>query len=174
MAPRAYTRSPPLLPRFARAGAAEVDTPWGPHVVVASPGPERVEFYVLDPTKRTYRISVYGFVTQVFNGESGVALPVGKVCFQRPPLVAAGMSDAERLQAVNAQVSPDLGIVTTSHNSNDIRIVDYEVTNIRREEPPTELFEVLANYTLVHGSADDPDGIFAPWQSPPACKPVKR
>ena len=33
---------------------AEVDTPWGPYVVVASPSPERVEFYVLDPTERTY------------------------------------------------------------------------------------------------------------------------
>src|SRR5437763_1516006 len=31
---------------------AEVDTQWGPYVVVASQGPERVEFYVLDPTKR--------------------------------------------------------------------------------------------------------------------------
>src|SRR3954471_583269 len=30
---------------------AEVDTRWGPYVVVASLGPERVEFYVLDPTK---------------------------------------------------------------------------------------------------------------------------
>src|SRR6476646_6678884 len=39
---------------------AEVDTPWGPYVVVASLGPERVEFYVLDPTKRTYQIAGYG------------------------------------------------------------------------------------------------------------------
>ena len=39
---------------------AEVDTPWGPYVVVASPGPERVEFFVLDPTKRTYRIEGLG------------------------------------------------------------------------------------------------------------------
>jgi hypothetical protein len=154
---------------------AEVDTPWGPYVVVASPRPERVEFYVLDPTKRTYRIAAYGFATQLFNGEGGVPLPVGKVCFQYPSRVAAGMSDAERLRAVNAQVSPDLGIVTASHRSDDMRIVDYEVTNIRRGEPPTELFDVLTDYTLVHGSLpDDPVVTFAPWQSPPACKPLKR
>ena len=154
---------------------AEVETPWGPYVVVASPGPERLEFYVLDPTKRTYRIAAFGFATQLFNGEGGVPLPVGKVCFQYPPRVAAGVSDAERLRAVNAQVSPDLGIVTASHRSDDIRIVDYEVTNIRRREPPTELFDVPADYTLVHGSLpDDPLFTFAPWQSPPACKPLQR
>jgi hypothetical protein len=154
---------------------AEVDTPWGPYVVVASPGPERVEFYVLDPTKRTYRPAAYGFATQLFNGEGGVPLPVGKVCFQYPPLVAAGVSDAERLRAVNAQVSPDLGIVTASHRSDDIRIVDYEVTNIRRGEPPTKLFDVPTDYTPVHGSLpDDPLFTFAPWQWPPACKPVGR
>src|SRR5712691_235634 len=154
---------------------AEVDTPWGPYVVVASPGPEPVEFYVLDPTKRTYRIAAFGFATQLFNGEGGVPLPVGKVCFQYPPRVAAGVSDAERLRAVNAQVSPDLGIVTASHRSDDIRIVDYEVTNIRRGEPPTELFDVPTDYTLVHGSLpDDPLFTFAPWQSPPACKPLQR
>jgi len=134
-----------------------------------------VEFYVLDPTKRTYRIAAFGFATQLFNGEGGVPLPVGKVCFQYPPRVAAGVSDAERLRAVNAQVSPDLGIVTASHRSDDIRIVDYEVTNIRRGEPPTELFDVPTDYTLVHGSLpDDPLFTFAPWQSPPACKPLQR
>jgi hypothetical protein len=154
---------------------AEVDTPWGPYVVVASPGPERVEFYVLDPTKRTYRIAAFGFATQLFNGEAGVPLPVGKVCFQYPLRVAAGVSDAERLRAVNARVSPDLGIVTASHHSGDIGSVDYELTNIRREEPPTELFDVPTDYTVVHGSLpDDPLVTFAPWQSPPACKPLTR
>ena len=130
---------------------AEVDTPWGPYVVVASPGPERVEFYVLDPTKRTYRITAFGFAAQLFNGEGGVPLPVGKVCFQYPLRVAAGVSDAERLRAVNAQVSPDLGVVIASHRSDDIGSVDYELTNIRREEPPTELFDVPTDYTFVHG-----------------------
>src|ERR1700730_8828735 len=91
---------------------AEGDTPWGPYVVVASQGPERVEFYVLDLTKRTYRIAAYGIAAELFNGEGGVALPVGKVCFEHQPRVVAGLSDAERLRAVNAQVSPDLGIVT--------------------------------------------------------------
>jgi hypothetical protein len=155
---------------------AEVDTPWGPYVIVASPGPERVEFYVLVPTKRTYRIASYGFAAQLFNGEGGVPLPVGKVCFQYPSRVAAGVSDAERLRAVNAQVSPDLGIVTASHRSDDIRIVDYEVTNIRRAEPPAKLFEVPTDYTFVSvgGAREDPLVIFSPWQSPPACKPVKR
>jgi hypothetical protein len=176
MAPRDYTRSPPATTaiRKGRCGA-EVDTPWGPYVVVASPGPERVEFYALDQTKRTYRITAFGFVTQLFNGEGGVPLPVGKVCFQYKPRVAAGVSDAERLRAVNAQVSPDLGIVTASHRSDDIRIVDYEVTNIRRGEPPTELFDVPTDYTFVQGSLpDDPLFTFAPWQSPSACKPLKR
>ena len=154
---------------------AEVETPWGPYVVVASAGPERLEFYVLDPAKRTYRIAAFGFATQLFNGEGGVPLPVGKVCFQYPPRVAAGVSDAERLRAVNAQVSPDLGIVTASHRSDDIRIVDYEVTDIRRGEPPTELFDVPTDYTLVDGSLpDDPLFTFAAWQSPPACKPLQR
>jgi len=168
---------------------AEVDTPWGPYVVVASPGPERVEFYVLDPTKRTYRIAAFGFATQLFNGEGGVPLPVGKVCFQYPARVPTGASDAERLQAVNAQVSPDLGIVTASHRADETpfvdskatnirRVVDYELTNIRREEPPAQLFQVPTDYTdytfVSIGSGDDPLVKFAPWQSPPACKPLKR
>src|SRR5262245_37828462 len=91
---------------------AEVDTSWGPYVVLASLGPEHVEFYALDPTTRTYRLAAAA--TQLFNGESGVALPVGKNCFEYPPQVVAlwGMSEAERLRAVDAQVSPDLGIVT--------------------------------------------------------------
>jgi hypothetical protein len=57
-------------------------------------------------------------VTQVFNGEGGVPLPVGHACFQYPPLVAEGVSQAERLDAVNAILSPDLGIVTASHRSD--------------------------------------------------------
>ena len=175
MAPRLHT----VTARYYRDSQgqvrAEVETPWGPYVVVASAGPERLKFYVLDPAKRTYRIAAFGFATQLFNGEGGVPLPVGKVCFQYPARVATGVSDAERLRAVNAQVSPDLGIVTASHRSDDIRIVDYEVTNIRRGEPPTELFDVPADYTLVHASLpDDPLFTFTPWQSPPACKPLQR
>ena len=168
---------------------AEVDTPWGPYVVVASQGPERVEFYVLDPTKRTYRNAGYAIAAQLFNGEGGVPLPVGKVCFQYPSRVPTGASDAERLQAVNAQVSPDLGIVTASHRADEIpsvdskatnirRVVDYELTNIRREEPPAQLFQVPTDYTdytfVSIGSGHDPLVLFAPWQSPPACKPLKR
>jgi hypothetical protein len=168
---------------------AEVDTRWGPYVVVASQGPERVEFYVLDLTKRTYRRAGYGIAADLFNGEDGVALPVGKVCFEYRPRVTAGvvagMSDAERLRAVNAQVSPDLGIVTASQRfdenlsvywaTNIRRSVDYELTNIRREEPPAKLFQVPPDYTLVNsGSRDDPWLVFAPWQSPRACNPQKR
>src|ERR1700730_1230225 len=150
---------------------AEVDTPWGPYVVVASQGPERVEFYVLDLTKRTYRMAAYGIAAELFNGEDGVALPIGKVCFEYPPRVVAGVvagvSDAERIRAVNAQVSPDLGIVTASHRfdenpsvdskaTNIRRSVDYELTNIRREEPPAKLFQIPPDYTLVNSSHWDP------------------
>lgn len=175
---------------------AEVDTPWGPYVILAIPGPERVESYMLDPTKRTYKISAYGIAgygiarhgiaTQIFNGEGGVLLPVGKNCFEYPLRVSAGMSDDERLRAVNAQLSPDLGIVTTSHRSEEIpsadskatnirRSVDYELTNIRREEPPAKLFQIPTDYTFVSiDSREDPLIAFAPRQSPPACKPLKR
>ena len=97
---------------------AEVDTPWGPYVMLDTGerprlpqvvGEERVAFYVLDPIKRTYRVGAYSFAAHLFNGEGRVALPVGKVCFQTAPPVLAGVSDIERLQAVNAEVSPDLG-----------------------------------------------------------------
>jgi hypothetical protein len=168
---------------------AEVDTPWGPYVVVATAGPEHVKFYVLDPTKRIYWNAGYMIAAQLFNGEGGVPLPVGKACFQYPSRIPTGASDAERLQAVNAQVSPDLGIVTASHRVDEIpsvdskatnirRVVDYELTNIRREEPPAQLFQVPTDYTdytfVSIGSGDDPLVGFAPWQSPSACKPVKR
>ena len=200
VAPEAFSRLSPRLPRlrtdrssYARyyrdsqgQVRAEVDTPWGPYVILASPGPERVEFYVLDPTKRTYKIAGYGVATQLFNGEGGVPLPVGKVCFEYPLFASAGMSDDERLRAVNAQVSPDLGIVTTSHRSGEIpsvdskatnirRSVDYELTNIRREEPPAKLFQIPTDYTFVSiDFHEDPLVVFAPWQSPPACKLLKR
>jgi hypothetical protein len=117
---------------------------------------------VLDPAKRTYRIGNSLVATGLFNGEGRVALPVGKVCFQNAPPVVAWVSDVERLRAVNAQVSPDLGVVIASHRSDDIGSVDYELTNIRREEPPTELFDVPTDYTFVHGSLpDDPLVTFA-------------
>ena len=72
-----------------------------------------VRFATLDPAKRTYRSSGRFFAELLFNGEGRVALPVGKVCFQNAPPVVADGSDDERLQAVNARVSADLGIVTT-------------------------------------------------------------
>jgi hypothetical protein len=151
---------------------AEVDTPWSPYVLVMIPTPERPERfagYLLDLDKRTYRLA--GSASQIFNGEGRVALPVGKNCFMNAPRVLVDASDEERLRAVNAHVSPDIGIVTESHRSDSIATVDYKVTNIRRDEPSTTLFDVT-DYTLVDGSLpDEPLVSFSPWQSPPACGP---
>lgn len=158
---------------------AELDTPWGPYVILKAEihTPDfDVRFVTLDPAKRTYRIGPGRlFAEQVFNGEGRVALPVGKVCFQNAPPVVAEVSDDERLQAVNARVSPDLGIVTESHRSGAI-VVDYAVTNIRRAEPPADLFEVPTDYAFVRSSIlDDPLITLTPWrQSAPLCKPLTR
>jgi hypothetical protein len=70
--------------------------------------------------------------------------------------------DADRLRPVNVEVSPDLGIVTASHRSDKIATVDYKVTNIQRNEPPADLFDVPTNDTLLRGSHDDPLVIFRP------------
>ncbi|MCC7417311.1 MAG: hypothetical protein IT176_09225 [Acidobacteria bacterium] len=149
---------------------AEVDTPWGPYVVVAIPEPDYprvVVYYKLDLQKRTYA-GPFGqlFASEIFNGEGRVALPVGRACFQTAPAVLLDASDEERLSAVNAQVSPAIGIVTESHRSDPIAVVDYKVTNIRRSEPPAMLFD-LTDYTY-EASPDDPPFIFAPWQKPPS------
>jgi hypothetical protein len=161
----------------------EIDTRWGPYVMVDTG--DRVQsptvfnedaFYVMDPTKRTYRTGFGPRVgARLANGEGRVALPVGKVCFQVAPPVLAGASDEERLQAVHAEVAQDIGIVTSSHRSDRIGVVDYEVTNIRREEPSAMLFEVPTDYTRVSmvGVGEDPLISFPPWQSPPACKPMR-
>jgi hypothetical protein len=128
----------------------------------------------LDPANRTYAL-IPGFIAgQLFNGESRVALPVGKVCFQNAPPIIADVPDDERLQAVNAQVSQDLRIVTASHRQDEIASVDYEVTNIRREEPAAGLFQMPTDYTRKHDGHDDPVVTIAPWQSPPACKSIRR
>ena len=84
------------------------------------------------------------------------------------------MSADDRLRVVNARMLPDLGIVTASHRSDAIASVDYEVTNIGRDEPPADLFDVPTTYMLAHASHDDPLVSFAAWQSPPACKPIRR
>jgi hypothetical protein len=156
---------------------AELDTPWGPYVMLAIPGTQNlrsgVAFYRLDPATRTYRLAARSIAVHLFNGEGLVALPVAKACFQHWHPVG-GASEAERLRAVNAEVSPDLGIVTASHRSDKIASVDYQVTNIRRNEPPAELFDVPTDYMPGTGSHDDPLVSFAPWQSPPACKPLTR
>ena len=156
---------------------AELETAWGPYVIVqiaGNPSPERPVFYMLDPAKRTYRVATRAIATHLFNGEGRVALPVGKVCFQSERPDFSDTSDDERLRAVDAQMSPDLGIAIASHRSADIGSVDYKVTNIRRNEPPGELFEMPADYTFVKGSfPDDPLVTYSPWQSPPACKPIR-
>jgi hypothetical protein len=162
---------------------AELDTPWGPYVIVQlfsrddepALGPtERMRTWVLDPAKRTYRVATFHIAAHLFNGEGSAALPVGKVCFQIAPPVIADASDAERLATVNAQVSPDLGIVIASHRSDQIGSVEYKLTNIRREEPSAKFFEVPTDYTFVRGSYDDPLVTFAPWQSKRSCEPRTR
>jgi hypothetical protein len=157
----------------------ELDTRWGSYVILKAEfhTPDfDVRFVTLDPAKRTYRVgSGLFFAALLFNGEGRVALPVGKVCFQNAPPVVADVSADERLQAVNARVSRELGIVTESHRSGAI-VVDYAVTNIRRAEPPADLFEVPTDYTLVESSLDhDPLITLTPWrQSAPECKPLTR
>jgi hypothetical protein len=133
----------------------------------------RIRWYASSMSTDYRSAGGYGLVSQLFNGEGRVALPVAKVCFQTAPPVLAGASDDERLRAVNAQVSPEIGIVTESHRSDRIATVDYKVTNIRRDGPPATLFDVT-DYTFVDGSHDDPLVGFSPWLSPPACKPRSR
>lgn len=162
---------------------AELETPWGAYVVVRSffrdgepvPGPtERMATWVLDPATRTYRVAASFVGPTLFNGEGRVALPVAKACFQTAPPVVAYSLEAERLRAVGARVASDLGVVIESHRSDSVGSVDYELTNIRREEPPATLFEVPADYTLVAGSSDDPLVSFAPWQAKHSCEPLSR
>lgn len=152
----------------------ELDNPWGLYVVLWIPGPERGVFYRLDPAKRTYRLSASFFARALFNGEGRVALPVGDACFRLAPPVA-GASGTERLEAVNAEISFDLGLVIASHRSDHIASVDYELTNIRRDEPPAELFEVPAGYTFVEGSVkDDPLVGFEAWNPKALCAGASR
>jgi hypothetical protein len=157
---------------------AELDTPWGPYIVVemlSSEAVEAVPFYRLDPGKRTtYRtFPGYSYAARLFNGEGRIALPVARICFQYAPPVLANASDDERLHAVNAQISPDLGIVTASHRSDGIGVIDYQVTNIRRDEPPPNLFQV-ENYTFVNGTHANELIASAPWHLPPSCGPARR
>ncbi len=147
---------------------AELKNPWGPYVVLWIPGPERGVFYRLEPAKRAYRYTGRHIANVLFNGEGRVALPLGDACFRVAPPVA-GASGTERLQAVNAEMAADLGLVIASHRSDHIASIDYQLTNIRRDEPPAELFEVPASYTLVHGSWDDPLVEFDPWNATRLC-----
>lgn len=144
----------------------ELDTRWGPYIVVAQSGRERPEFFLLDPVARTYMPSNVLAATWLFNGESGVPLPVDKNCFEYSPIVDGTFTAAERLQAVNAEVLPELGLVRASHRIDDIpvdstgklvrRTRDYALTEIQREEPPAHLFEVPNNYTFIMPSRELP------------------
>jgi hypothetical protein len=164
---------------------AEVDTPWGPYIVVAIAGAERVQYLMLDPATRTYWESHFTIAAQLFNGEGGVALPVGKNCFEYPPLVAEGTTEADRLQAVDADISPGLDLVRGSHRFDEIPVVgskgnrirrsfDYALTDIRHEEPPTSLFDIPYDYTHAIGRGVDPFVGFAPGQWPASCSPLTR
>jgi hypothetical protein len=147
---------------------AELDTPSGPYVVLWIPGPERGTFYRLDPATQTYRYMAGTFAAHLFNGEGRVALPLGNACFRLAPPVA-GTSATERLTAVNAEMSPDLGLVIASHRSDQIGSIDYELKNVRRDELPAELFDIPASYTFVRGSKDDLLIEFIPWNAKPFC-----
>ena len=160
---------------------AELDTAWGPYVILAHAGPERMEFYMLDPVKRTYTNAALPLAERIFNGETGLALPIDKNCFEYPPLVAEGATDAERLMAVGADVSPELGMVRASRRFDDIpvsgskgmriqRSFDYAISHIRLDEPPPGLFEIPIDYT----SVADTLVRFAPAQSAATCKPGTR
>jgi hypothetical protein len=148
---------------------AALDNPWGQYVVLWIPGAERSESYALDPDTRTYRNSPRHPAQILFNGEGRVALPVGKACF-RVSAPVAGASATERLEAVHAEVSPDLGVVIASHRSDGPVSVDYELTNIRRGEPPPELFEVPGEYTFVRGSRLNPLIQLGPWDANRFCR----
>ena len=160
----------------------ELDTRWGPYVVVAQPGRERPEFFLLDPVARTYIPSNVLAATWLFNGESGLPLPVDKNCFEYAPLIEEKLTPAERLQAVNAEVLPGLELVRASHRVDDIskpdskgqrmrRVRDYVLTEIQREEPPAHLFEVPNDYTFVMPSRELPLVRWThPWLRSDSCK----
>ena len=161
---------------------AEVDTRWGPYVVVAQSGHERPEFFLLDPIARTYMPSNVLAATWLFNGEGGLMPSVGKNCFEYAPIVDETLTATERLQAVNAEVLPELGLVRASHRVDEIpipdskgqhlrRAWDYVLTEIQREEPPAHLFEVPHNYTLAMPSRELPLVRWThPWLSSTSCK----
>jgi hypothetical protein len=55
------------------------------------------------------------------------------------------------------------GVVISSHRTDHIGSVDYKLANIRRDEPPVELFTVPPDYTFVRGSHDDPGMVLRQW-----------
>lgn len=146
---------------------AELDTQWGPYILLELPGPDRPAFALLDPVRRTYMPSNALAATWLFNGESGLPLPVGKNCFEYGLSVDEHATAEERLHAVHALVSPDLGLVEASQRFDESRLADtegtrarraleYALTEVRREEPPARLFEVPDTYRLLSPSVELP------------------
>jgi hypothetical protein len=96
--------------------------------------------------------------------------------------VAEGATEADRLQLVDADIAPDLGLVRASHRVDEIPVTDGKgvrvrrsfddaVTHIRRQELQASLFDVPDDYTLAIGPHENLFVGFVPGQSPPACKP---
>ncbi|MBS1817451.1 MAG: hypothetical protein JSU08_05960 [Acidobacteria bacterium] len=163
---------------------AELDAPWGPYILIEHPGPERMQFFVLDPTARSYQNANLWVAQHLFNGEAGVAVPVKRHCFEAMPQVAEfgeRRTSAERLGAVGADLSPELGLVRASHRVDELpvigssgarirRSVEFALTNIRRDEPAARLFDIPADYTLVaEWSPQVKLARWAPPESPDAC-----
>lgn len=159
--PDGTTRVDTLTARYYRDSLgrvrAELDTQWGPYVIVEAPvevPAPHVAYYAVNPQKGTYQPGAgYYYASELFNGEGRPRIPLGKACFEYPLPAVAGASGDERLQAVHAQVATDLGIVTASHRADGIVTVDYRVTNIRRDEPSPRLFDV-ADLRLTQGPHD--------------------
>ena len=151
---RAYTTTARYYRDSQGRVRAELADPSQQYTVLWTNGPEGRVFYELDQDKRTYRNTGHLVATMVFNGEGTIAIPVAKACFLYAPRVA-GASATERLQAVNAEMSPDLGLVIASHRSDPVVAVDYEVTDIHRGEPPSEMFDLPTDYRFVTGGPKD-------------------
>lgn len=164
---------------------AELDTSWGPYIIVAKSGEEHLEFYRLDPATRTYMEANLIVARWIFNGEAGLPVPAANSCFEASPS-AQGANDEERLKSVNAEVAPELGIVRASSrvvsepasNAKQLpvqRSSEYELTNIRLEEPPASLFEIPGDYTVAAASPATPLVRWTSWSPlPNRCKVGER
>ncbi len=151
---------------------AELDTAWGPQVVLWIPGADRGAFYAVDPASQTYRLAGHFLATALFNGEGRIALPVGKALYRYACPVLDG-SGRERLAAVHAEVSPDLHVVVASHRFDHFGSVDLALTDVNREEPPSFLFEVPQHLAIADDTAGNPLAVFEPWDPARSCSARK-